>query len=265
MRLTFDDLPRKTRNAVHEQVGGVRGFSPAARGNHAAFAGTVRGGAGLVFVKGAPLSDIREAGFMRREASVLRHVWPLGPALLWTVEAGRWFLIGMEHIAGYHPSYEPGSVDLDLVAAAVDECAGLLGPRELKDYAIRFDRLGADSRTVAGASLIHADLNPHNVLIQDGMPRVVDWAFATRGAWWLEGALLLPWLMQNGHTPARAEQWAAEKIPGFAAAAPLDEFTHLLTVLWREHVPTTWGRRYAATVRAWHSWRRGGPQIAAAR
>jgi hypothetical protein len=253
----FDDLPREARDAVDYHVGGVRGFSPADRGGHAAFAGAVRGAAGLVFVKGVPLADVREAAFMRREAATLRHVRPLGPALLWTVGAGGWLLIGMEHIDGYHPDYAPGSVDLELVADAVRECSGLQCPDGVKDYPARFRKFGADASALAGEALIHADLNPFNVLIQDGKPRVVDWAFAARGAWWLEGALLLPWLMQNGHTPALAEGWAAERIPGFAEAAPLDEFTGLLAVLWRDHGPSVWAERYAATVRDWHASRHG--------
>jgi thiamine kinase-like enzyme len=37
----------------------------------------------------------------------------------------------------------------------------------------------------AGDTLLHTDLNPHNLLIAD-RAYLVDWAWATRGAAWLD-------------------------------------------------------------------------------
>lgn len=46
-----------------------------------------------------------------------------------------------------------------------------------------------EARRFDGEHLLHTDWNPHNVLVIDGMARLVDWAWASRGASWIDPAL----------------------------------------------------------------------------
>ncbi|MFJ6197215.1 hypothetical protein [Micromonospora sp. NPDC092111] len=55
--------------------------------------------------------------------------------------------------------------------------------------------------------------------------RIVDWAYATKAASWVELALLVQWLIGSGHTPEQAEDWLAQ-FPAWASAdrEVLDDF-----------------------------------------
>ncbi|MEV6366928.1 phosphotransferase [Micromonospora musae] len=57
-----------------------------------------------------------------------------------------------------------------------------------------------------GGTLIHSDLNPANLIITTNGLRIVDWAYTTKAAPWVELALLVQWLIGSGHTAAQAEQ-----------------------------------------------------------
>ncbi|WP_369333560.1 hypothetical protein [Trebonia kvetii] len=47
----------------------------------------------------------------------------------------------------------------------------------------------------------------------------VDWAFACAGASWIDAALLVPRLIEAGHSPASAEQLVAQ-MPAWGTAPP---------------------------------------------
>jgi hypothetical protein len=66
----------------------------------------------------------------------------------------------------------------------------------------------ADSKRFAGTSLLHTDWHSFNVLMTEDRAWLVDWAWATRGAAFIDPALLVPRLIAAGHTPAEAEGWA---------------------------------------------------------
>ena len=68
-----------------------------------------------------------------------------------------------------------------------------------------------DQRLIAGDHLLHTDPNPGNVLITGDRARawLVDWAWSTRGAAFIDLACLVPRLIVAGHSPAEAEDWAA--------------------------------------------------------
>jgi Ser/Thr protein kinase RdoA (MazF antagonist) len=68
-----------------------------------------------------------------------------------------------------------------------------------------------------GDTLLHTDHNPMNVLIADAAVHLVDWAWPTRGAAWIDPACLALRLMAAGHGPAEAEACAA-RVPAWAEA-----------------------------------------------
>ncbi|MFD3511276.1 hypothetical protein [Nocardia sp. NPDC058666] len=62
-----------------------------------------------------------------------------------------------------------------------------------------------------GDALLHTDWFPTNVLVPGDGVRVVDWAWASRGAAWIDAALWAVWLRLAVHTvmPAAAPRQPA--------------------------------------------------------
>lgn len=236
-------------------------FTSATNGNHAELAGVLRTGSEQVFVKGTRLIPEQhwggaEAWSLRNEAAVLPFVKPYGPEVLWQVETEGWLLLGFEFIDGHHAVYAPGSPDLDAVADVITglgsiECPAVVRMRVEQ----RYTALSEDAAVLGGASLLHCDLNPENVLItRDGL-RVVDWAFASRGAAWVECGFLLPWMLRDGHSPEQAEAWMTQ-FPAWknTDAEHIGLFAGFLARQWmRRDVEgaEAWVHEHAKTTRRW--------------
>jgi hypothetical protein len=62
---------------------------------------------------------------------------------------------------------------------------------------------------LGGQTLLHTDFNPLNVLIGAGKAWIIDWAWPTRGAAFIDPVCFLLRLMLSGHTAVEAEAWAA--------------------------------------------------------
>lgn len=74
-------------------------------------------------------------------------------------------------------------------------------------------------------------LEPGNVLV-NGRAYLVDWAWPTRGAAWIDPACLAVWLIASGHSPYSAESCAA-RVPSWqsAPADALDEFARVQALM----------------------------------
>ncbi|MEU9835589.1 hypothetical protein AB0D67_28985 [Streptosporangium sp. NPDC048047] len=92
--------------------------------------------------------------------------------------------------------------------------------------------------------------------------RIVDWSMACQGAPWADIALLIPRLIDAGHTPEQAEQ-AATRLPTWGAA-PTGGVTALAATraLFAERLATSGPellrpkrRQMAAACRAWVEYR----------
>jgi hypothetical protein len=98
---------------------------------------------------------------------------------------------------------------------------------------------------------------PHNVLIDsDGTARLIDWEWPTRGPGWVDPAVWVIRLIDAGHTPAQAEDWAAA-LPAWrtAPAVTLNAFAHANAALWQELAATVnasrWKGHMSASARRW--------------
>ncbi|WP_368067985.1 aminoglycoside phosphotransferase [Streptomyces sp. VNUA116] len=238
MRLQWDDLPASTRDAVAARTGPIYAAATTDKGLNSEIAATLDTRVGRVFVKGLR-TDHPRAWTQQREAVINPHVAGLAPRLLWTVRDAEWHLLGFEHLDGRPADYRPHSDDLPLVAEAIITLSGVRAPgdldlkhieQRLADYLDHPD----DAALLRGDTLLHTDWTPDNVLIAEGAARVVDWAWPTRGAAWIDAACWVVWLIAAGHTPADAELWAA-KTPAWSTAAPraLDVFATAQERLWR--------------------------------
>ncbi|WP_160573760.1 phosphotransferase [Actinomadura physcomitrii] len=138
------------------------------------------------------------------------------------MEAGGWLVLAFEHVQARHADCTPGSRDLDVLAKIIDslQTHPLPDVLERKRVERRWESICYMS-PLAGDTLLHADLNPANVLLRDdNTAHVVDWTFTGRGAAFLEMALLIPWLLKAGHTPAEAEHWTSRFAAWTTTARP---------------------------------------------
>jgi hypothetical protein len=230
MRTDWAALPEAVKTEIAGRVGGVPEVISASSGEHAEIAATVTGPAGKMFVKAASSAfGIRS---LRYELLVSRAA-PLScsPAVEWDFESHGWLVIGLEHCEGPHADLSPGSPDLDLLEVAVNELGSTPAP-DLPLFS-PVGRLGFGHPALTGETLIHTDLNPANLIVTPSGLRIVDWAFTTKAAAWLELAMLVQWLIGSGHTPTQAEEWLAR----FTAwqetnAEVLDEFASKNAAKW---------------------------------
>jgi hypothetical protein len=265
MRLHWEDLPTATRAAVEALTGPVYAAATADKGLNSEIAATLDTGAGRVFVKGMN-SDHPRAWTQNREATINPHVAPLAPRLLWRMNDGTWDLLGFEHFEGRPADYRPESADLALVAEAIITLSGVRAPvdLELKHIEQRLaDYINSpdDAELLRGEYLLHTDWHPDNVLIVDNAARVVDWAWPTRGAAWIDAGCWVVWLIAAGHSSAAAEQWAA-KIPAWFTASrrAIDVFATAQERLWAgiaaDAPDVAWIQALAAAASQWAAYRR---------
>ncbi|MCQ8832751.1 aminoglycoside phosphotransferase [Streptomyces malaysiensis] len=202
----------------------------------------------------------------KREATINRYVAPLAPRLLWAIDDGEWNLLGFEHLDGRPADYSPGSNDLPVIAEAITTLSRVRAPSDvelkrieqrLADY---FDHPN-DAELLRGNTLLHTDWTPDNVLIIHNVARVVDWAWPTAGAAWIDAACWVVWLISAGHTPADAEQWAAAT-PAWstASARAVDVFATAQDRLWAgiaaDAPDIVWKQSLATAANQWATYRR---------
>ncbi len=262
-RTAYRDLPAALRAAVCERTGRVLEESPTRYGARSALTSALSTESGLFFVKAAP-ADGQYAKGLRNEAAVNPYMKHLAAPLLWQIEAEGWLLLGFEHVAGRHEVYAPGSASLDSLTRLLHELADLPCPDVVTGSVAR--TWAGDGHELAeamsGGSLLHTDLNPANLLLcESGRAVLTDWAWVSRGAAWVEIALVLPRLIGHGHTAAQAEEWAAQ-FPAWRTAPPhaLDAFAARNLRRWEEAAArggdaAAWPTAMREATRQWHGHR----------
>jgi Ser/Thr protein kinase RdoA (MazF antagonist) len=266
MRIDWSDLPAEVRDAISAKTGPISTVVPAPSGNHADIASTLHTRDGQVFVKAARKSADRdgpEVLSLRREAAIVPFVPEFAPRLRWTVEAGEWLALGFDHITGRAADFSPGSCDLETLAKTIHALQSTPCPDVVRMVVERRWQSAADDVTpLAGGALLHTDLNEDNFLINDeGRSYLVDWAFAARGAAFVELGLLIPWLLKAGHTPEQADRWIAQ-FPSWADADPeqIDLISEAFAAKWRANSETRtagWVRLHADLTGRWAKYRLG--------
>ena len=213
MHTDYESLPLLVRAAVEERIGEVRSARSADAGTNCAVAAILGTESGPVFLKGLPLND-RGVAAQQREARVGPYVGEVSPCLRWHAQVEGWDLLAFDAIeGGRHADYTPGSPDVPRVFELLERLAGIPCPPVAIYSAER--RWGtvlddpADAKRFAGSSLLHTDWHQWNVLVTEERAWLVDWAWATWGAAFIDPALVIPRLIAAGHSPAEAESWAA--------------------------------------------------------
>jgi Ser/Thr protein kinase RdoA (MazF antagonist) len=184
-----------------------------------------------------------------------------GPQLLWEAEVDAWNLLGFAFLDGRHADYRPGSPDIAKVVATMGRLASVRCPDlpQLKQAERRWARYvdsGADLALLSGRTLLHTDYNPDNVIIQNETARLIDWAWLTKGAPFIDPACFVVRLVAAGHTPAEAEAWVGTH-PGWNRENQrgIDVIAVALSRMWAEiasdEPSSAWKADIATSARAW--------------
>jgi hypothetical protein len=268
-RSDWNDLSQAVRDLVQARTGPVLAARTVSAGLNSHLAAVLETADGPVFVKGLR-SD--HPGILRqqREATTNPHVLPLAPQLRWQAEGAGWNLLAFTYIAGArHADYAPGSADLAAVVRAINRlqqirCPDLPVKRAEQRWAAYVDD-DTDIGLLAGTTLLHTDFNPLNVLLTADGTWIIDWAWPTRGAAFIDPACFLLRLMLGGHTAAQAEAWAAQCPSwGKTPSEAINVFAIACARLYDEIAsedPQPWKKRFAAVARDWAEYRSGKDSV----
>lgn len=265
--IAWEDLPGDLKRAIEQRTGRILGVHVATAGQNSPLAATITTEDGKTFVKGLPLAE-RLSKAQAREIAVAPLVSEISPHLRRHFEDAGWIVLGYQHIEGRHADYRPGSGDpaalLPLIKALGEIEVAEPGPFKLaedrwKEHVENADELGIFS----GATLLHTDWIPDNVLITPERPNLIDWAWPTLGAAWMDPAYFLIRLMGSGYRAEDAEALAAQ-VPAFADADPahLEVFARVNVRMWDGieeqlggHHTTPWMRGVVEASRDWAAYR----------
>lgn len=106
---------------------------------------------------------------------------------------------------------------------------------------------------------MHTDFNPLNILISGERKHIIDWAWPTRGAAWIDPACLVLRLIAAGHTPAGAESWAARTAAWTTGSTDaVTMFAKANRRMWEQIArddPQPWKEQMASVARSWAEYR----------
>lgn len=222
--LDWSALGSSVHAAIEQKTGTVRSVRTVSDGMNSHIALVLDAVGGAFFVKGVDATShlIKPQD---REAMIGPYVSSVSPRLRHRVRADRWDLLIFDALAGARSAdYSPGSDDLPKVVEVIHRLAAIPCPdlpikQAEQRWAEHIDN-PANRMLLRGDRLLHTDFNPLNILLNEDDTWIVDWAWPTRGAGFIDPACFLIRLITCGHTAAEAEQWAA-RCPGWNDAEPL--------------------------------------------
>jgi hypothetical protein len=206
------------------------------------------------FVKGLR-QDHPRVWTQNRERDINPYVRHLSASLEWAAESDSWNLLAFTYLRGRAPDYRPGSPDLALISEMITRIPEAPTDLNLKLAEQRWSAYSGQAGLFAGNHLSHTDWSPGNVLIASDA-RLIDWAWPTRGAAWIDPACWIVWLVASGHSPAQAESQAAA-ISAFAHAPEqaVTAFSAAQAAMWAEFGDEAPHPGLAAAAAEWHKHR----------
>jgi hypothetical protein len=259
-RTDWEHLPGEIRAAIVRHTGPITAARTASAGRNSALAALLETPTGTVFVKGLPADHPAQV----RETVINPYVGLVSPKLLWHAQVDGWRLLGFAHAPGRHANYTPGSTDLPKVVEAMRRLGQLPCPnlpqlqRAEQRWAEHIDHV-PDRALLRGERLLHTDYSPDNLLVDGPVARLIDWAWPTRGAGFIDPACLIVRLVFAGHTPAQAEA-TVTPVPAWhaAPARAVNVFASALATMWTQiadHDPSQWKQQMADAALAWAMFR----------
>lgn len=245
---------------IRPRTGTVTSVRPTSRGNNSATTAVIDCARGPFFVKAVPNRPGGRRDSLRREARINPHIRPLCPAVRWQAEDDAWIVLGFDVIDARPTDFVPGSSDLPAVVGILNRIAALPLPDIARDWPeTRWDSHAAsdtDATLFQGTTLLYTDITPDNLMVGEGRTWALDWAWPTRGAAFIDPALLVVQLIAAGHTAEGAETWAAG-CTAWPNADPraIDAFATATARMWNTYAnrrpETAWLKVMADAARAW--------------
>lgn len=251
------------RRLVHTHTGAVTELRRPARGFDTDVIAVVQGEKGKFFIKAMRNRPGGRRDQILREQAINPLLASIGTTLLWSAEDTEWIALGFEYVEARPASFLPGSPDLPLVVELLNRIGELRLPEVARDWEeTRWD-WWADEGAPAlfkGDALLHTDIAEGNLLLGEDRSWVVDWSWPTRGAAFIDPAILVTQLVAAGHSPEEAEAWAA-KCPAWSDADPVavDAWAvacaRMTRVRARRRPEETWIAAMADAVESWAAYR----------
>jgi hypothetical protein len=284
MTLDWDDLPKTVREAVKKRVGAVTDATTVRGGQNCDVATVLRTAGEPVFLKGVH-GVSRRMRFLRNEADAGRIAVGVAPALLFSDDVDDWFVVGFEYVHGRDANLAPNSDDLGRVAATLQRISTVRAPhlRTLRDRwspadswkllaALEPETNVAERKTrelsewsdlvldrIDGDRLVHTDLHGGQFLVgKNGDVHVVDWGWPAAGADWIDTAFVVIRLVESGHRPDQAEEWA-KSVPSWSRLDrdTVTAFAVYVAGLWSYRAATArqgGAKKRAAVARRYATW-----------
>jgi hypothetical protein len=241
-------------------TGAISAVRHADRGYSSDVTAIVECATGPVFLKA-----VREPGphasSLEREAEINPHITSVSPALRWRLSGDGWLVLAFDVILGVHADFGPESPDLPEVADAVNTIGAIECPPVARDWPeTRWNRFTEHPAMFAGDALLYTDINPDNFIKVGHKISVVDWAWPTRGAGFIDPACMVVQFIASGHTASSAERWA-QRCGAWQSANPsaIDEFV-MATCRMYEHFgkrdPAPWRNAMTKAATEWAIHRR---------
>lgn len=257
-------LPGPALAAVlHPHTGDLTDVRPTSRGFSSDLTALVTGDDETWFVKAVRNRPGGRRDSLVREGAINPHVRQISPAVQWRAENTEWLALGFEAVDGRHADFEPGSPDLPAVVDVLNRIAAVPLPDVAANWPeTRWDRYTDQPDLFRGNALLYTDINPANILIGDRAVWAVDWAWPTKGAAFIDPAVLVLQLVAAGHTPETAEARAVG-CPAWGSADPVavTEFAaanaRMYGQLAERRPDASWLKEMASAAQQWVMYRRG--------
>jgi len=220
-RVDWADLPEHVRRLIETEAGTFAAGEHMASGSNCLLGMVMQTEHGdRYFLKGVR-DDVRRAVWNQsNEAAINASVREVSAPLEFHIAAAGWDVLGFRYLADHRQAdLSPGSADLPLIADTLRTLAAIPVPEGvlLRTMSDRFAGYAGDrAYLLDGTTIAHTDTQAHNILI-GSTARLVDWAWPTLGAAWLDTAFLALHMIRAGHHPKDAERWA-EAMPAYATA-----------------------------------------------
>ncbi len=245
-KLQWESLPPGRVTAIEDLTGPVLKAESVTRGLMPGLAAVLHTGNGRYFLKAVQASS--PAARLYEREMVANAALPASvpaPRLLFSSGAEGVLVMVFDCLDARDADLSPGSPDLAGVLAALGKIGTVpawdAAPPVTQNVTALRDKAAAllwkhpsghpwdmyraaiddfDENSLVGGSLVHYDLHSRNLKVTgSGQVLAVDWAFACPGAQWIDAALLVPRLIEAGHSPASAERLVTQ-IPAWRAASP---------------------------------------------
>ena len=220
------------RELIEKETGPFHVVRHVSEGRNSEVSVIVQAGNETTFIKGRR-ADHSWAWTQARERAVNPAVRHISPYLKWSARNDKWDLNGFEFVPGRPADYSRDSADIPKVVNTMRQLQEIPCPdMEIKQADQRWASYTDTPELFTGTCLLHTEWTPGNVLVSD-RAYLVDWAWPTKGAAWIDPACWVVWLIASGHSPRSAEKYAA-LIPSWqdAPESSVDEFARVQARMW---------------------------------